>query len=69
MPSALLERMAAARDSGQELEEGRRIAEEIVARILCRVSGLQIAAPLGRMPLAIAVLDSARALQGGAFPA
>ncbi|MCU0660887.1 MAG: bifunctional homocysteine S-methyltransferase/methylenetetrahydrofolate reductase [Myxococcota bacterium] len=62
MPSVLLERMAAARDSGQELEEGRRIAQEIVARILPRVDGLQIAAPMGRMSLATSVLDSARAL-------
>lgn len=59
MPPSLLERMANARERGAELEEGGRIANEIVAQIIDRVDGLQIAAPMGRVPLAAAVLRTA----------
>jgi homocysteine S-methyltransferase len=62
MPSSLLERMAAAKQRGEEIEEGERIAREIVARVLDRVEGLQIAAPMGRLQPATAVLDEAKRL-------
>jgi homocysteine S-methyltransferase len=65
IPPAVLERMARAQERGDERDEGLRIAVEILGRVADRVQGIQVAAPFGRTPAAIAVLEAARELVGG----
>ena len=59
VPAAVLERMRVASAAGREagLAEGVRIAREMLAAVRGRVQGVQIAAPLGRVPVALEVLS------------
>jgi methionine synthase I (cobalamin-dependent)/5,10-methylenetetrahydrofolate reductase len=58
VPAAVLDRMRAASAKGKEeaLQEGVRIAQEMLAAVRTRVRGAQVAAPLGRVPVALEVL-------------
>jgi homocysteine S-methyltransferase len=58
IPPAVLERMRLASAQGREagLAEGVQIAREMLAAVRSRVQGVQIAAPLGRVPVALEVL-------------
>jgi homocysteine S-methyltransferase len=58
VPDAVLERMRRASDSGREaaLAEGVTIAREMLEAVRSRVQGVQVAAPLGRVPVALEVL-------------
>jgi homocysteine S-methyltransferase len=58
VPAAVLERMRKASAAGKEegLAEGVRIAREMLTAVRGRVQGVQIAAPLGRVPVALEVL-------------
>jgi len=58
VPEAVLDRMRRASAVGREegLAEGVRIAREMLAAVRGRVQGVQIAAPLGRVPVALEVL-------------
>ena len=60
VPAAVLERMRAASAGGKEeaLREGVLIAQEMLTAIRTRVRGVQVAAPLGRVPVALDVLAS-----------
>lgn len=58
VPAAVLDRMRAASTKGKEeaLQEGVLIAQEMLTAIRTRVRGVQVAAPLGRVPVALDVL-------------
>jgi methionine synthase / methylenetetrahydrofolate reductase (NADH) len=58
VPAAVLERMRTASAKGKDaaLQEGVRIAQEMLAAVRTRVRGAQVAAPLGRVPVALEVL-------------
>jgi methionine synthase / methylenetetrahydrofolate reductase(NADPH) len=58
VPAVVLDRMRAASTKGKEeaLQEGVRIAQEMLAAVRTRVRGAQVAAPLGRVPVALEVL-------------
>jgi homocysteine S-methyltransferase len=58
VPAAVLDRMRAASAGGKEeaLREGVLIAQEMLTAIRTRVRGVQVAAPLGRVPVALDVL-------------
>ncbi|HRZ08317.1 MAG TPA: bifunctional homocysteine S-methyltransferase/methylenetetrahydrofolate reductase [Gemmatimonadales bacterium] len=60
VPPAVLERMRVASAQGREagLAEGVQIAREMLAAVRGRVQGAQIAAPLGRVPVALDVLGA-----------
>jgi methionine synthase / methylenetetrahydrofolate reductase (NADH) len=59
VPAVVLDRMRAASAKGKEeaLQEGVRIAQEMLAAVRTRVRGAQVAAPLGRVPVALEVLE------------
>jgi homocysteine S-methyltransferase len=61
VPPAVLERMrtASARGKEEALAEGVRIARQMVVAVRDRVAGVQVAAPLGRVPVAIDVVRAA----------
>jgi len=61
VPDAVVERMRAASAGGKEeaLAEGVRIAREMLAAVAERVQGAQVAAPMGRVPVALEVLEAA----------
>ncbi len=61
VPNAVVERMRAASARGKEegLAEGVRISREMLAAVAERVQGVQVAAPLGRVPVALDVLEAA----------
>ena len=61
VPEAILERMRAASGRGKEagLAEGVRIASEMLAAMRVRLQGAQVSAPLGRVPVALEVLNAA----------
>ena len=67
VPDAILDRMRHASVAGKEsaLAEGVSIAREMAAAVGERVQGIQVSAPLGRVPVALDVLGAAR----GAAPA
>ena len=67
VPEAILDRMRHASVAGKEsaLAEGVSIAREMAAAVGERVQGIQVSAPLGRVPVALDVLGAAR----GAAPA
>jgi methionine synthase / methylenetetrahydrofolate reductase(NADPH) len=69
VPAAVLERMRQASAGGKEaaLAEGVLIAQEMLAAVRTRVQGAQVAAPLGRVPVALEVLREV--LAGAAVPA
>ena len=58
VPEPLVERMRMAEAQGDEEAEGLRISQELAAEIRPLVQGIQVAAPSGRIDLALAVLDS-----------
>ena len=62
VPDSVLDRMRQASARGKEdaLAEGVRISQEMLAAVSERVQGVQIAAPLGRVPVALEVLEAAR---------
>ena len=64
VPKSVIDRMAAARESNAEREEGEKIALEIVEKIIDRIQGAQIAAPFGRISAAVRVLEEARRMAG-----
>jgi methionine synthase / methylenetetrahydrofolate reductase(NADPH) len=61
VPNAVVERMRIASGGGKEeaLAEGVRIAREMLAAVAERVQGVQVSAPLGRVPVALDVLEAA----------
>jgi len=58
VPQAILDRMREASARGKEaaLDEGVRIAREMLAAVRPRVAGVQVAAPLGRAEVALRVI-------------
>ncbi len=58
VPRPVIERMRLASSRGREtaLEEGVAIAREMVGAVRGRVAGVQVAAPLGRVPVALEVI-------------
>lgn len=65
VPDRVLDRMRAASGRGkdQALAEGVQIARELLGEIRERVQGVQVAAPLGRVPVALDVLNGVLAHQ------
>jgi homocysteine S-methyltransferase len=61
VPDAVVDRMRAASSNGKEeaLAEGVRISREMLAAVADRVQGVQVSAPLGRVPVALEVLEAA----------
>jgi homocysteine S-methyltransferase len=61
VPDEILGRMRAASDRGKEasLAEGVAIAREMLAEVRGRLAGAQVSAPLGRVPVALEVLNQA----------
>jgi methionine synthase / methylenetetrahydrofolate reductase(NADPH) len=59
VPDDVMERMRVASEKGKEaaIHEGIAIARETLARIRPRLAGVQVSAPLGRVDLALEVLD------------
>jgi homocysteine S-methyltransferase len=68
VPDSVLDRMRRASAKGKEaaLQEGVCLAREMLAEVRTRVRGVQIAAPMGRVPVALEVL--AGALEPGSEP-
>jgi methionine synthase / methylenetetrahydrofolate reductase(NADPH) len=62
VPKSVLDRMKAASARGKEaaLAEGVRISQEMITAVLDRTQGVQVAAPLGRVAVALEVLEAAR---------
>src|SRR5690606_33239975 len=58
VPDAIVERMRRASERGREaaLEEGIRIARQMLAEARPRIQGVQVSAPFGRVPLALQVI-------------
>lgn len=58
VPDEVLHRMRRASEGGREaaLAEGVQIAREMLAEVRTRLSGAQVSAPLGRVPVALDVL-------------
>ena len=58
VPDGVLERMRTASAQGKEaaLAEGVAIAQEMLAAVRTRVRGVQVSAPLGRVPVALEVI-------------
>ena len=61
VPDAIVERMRVASAGGKEeaLAEGVRISREMLAAVAERVQGVQVSAPMGRVPVALEVLEAA----------
>jgi homocysteine S-methyltransferase len=62
VPDSVLERMRQASTRGKEeaLAEGVRISQEMLAAVADRVQGVQVAAPMGKVSVALEVLEAAR---------
>src|ERR671916_419908 len=62
VPDSVLERMRKASTRGKEeaLAEGIRISQEMLAAVADRVQGVQVAAPMGKVSVALEVLEAAR---------
>jgi methionine synthase I (cobalamin-dependent)/5,10-methylenetetrahydrofolate reductase len=60
VPDAIVDRMRVASAGGKEeaLAEGVRISREMLAAVADRVQGVQVSAPLGRVPVALEVLEA-----------
>ena len=60
VPDAVLDRMRRASSQGKEaaLAEGVLIAQEMLAAVRTRVRGVQVSAPLGRVPVALEVIGA-----------
>ena len=67
VPASILERMRVASMLGREdaLAEGVRIAREMVTAVRERVQGVQVAAPLGRVPVALDVIGAVTTVGAG----
>jgi methionine synthase / methylenetetrahydrofolate reductase(NADPH) len=63
VPAAVLDRMRRASERGKEaaLAEGVAIAREMLTNVRARVRGIQVSAPLGRVPVALEVLEGTHA--------
>ena len=61
VPDEVVDRMRAASAHGKEeaLAEGVRISREMLVAVAERVQGVQVSAPLGRVPVALEVLEAA----------
>ena len=61
VPDAIVDRMRVASAGGKEaaLAEGVRISREMLVAVADRVQGAQVSAPLGRVPVALEVLEAA----------
>jgi homocysteine S-methyltransferase len=61
VPDAVVDRMRSASAHGKEvaLAEGVRISREMLAAVADRVQGVQVSAPLGRVSVALEVLEAA----------
>ncbi len=61
VPDEVLERMRRASAQGKDaaLAEGVRISRELLAAVAERVQGVQVSAPLGRVPVALEVIEAA----------
>lgn len=59
VPNAVVERMrkASARGKEEAVEEGIRIAQEMLREALPAIQGVQVSAPFGRVPLALRVFE------------
>ena len=59
VPEAVVERMRRATAIGKEeaIEEGIRIAQQMLAQAQPAIQGVQVSAPFGRVPLALRVFD------------
>jgi len=59
VPDAVLDRMRRASAAGKEaaLAEGVSIAREMITAVRSRVLGVQVAAPMGRVPVVLEVLE------------
>jgi methionine synthase / methylenetetrahydrofolate reductase(NADPH) len=59
VPDQVVERMrgASARGKEEAVEEGIRIAQEMLEDALPAIQGVQVSAPFGRVPLALRVLE------------
>jgi methionine synthase / methylenetetrahydrofolate reductase (NADH) len=66
VPEVIIERMRAASAHGKEeaLAEGVRISREMLTAVADRVQGVQVSAPLGRVSVAIEVLEAAPKAEG-----
>jgi methionine synthase I (cobalamin-dependent)/5,10-methylenetetrahydrofolate reductase len=62
VPEAILRRMRTASTKGKEeaLAEGVRIAQEMLAAMRERLQGVQVSAPLGRVPVALEVISAGK---------
>jgi methionine synthase / methylenetetrahydrofolate reductase(NADPH) len=62
VPTYILDRMRQASSRGKEeaLAEGVRISQEMLTAVAERVQGVQVSAPLGRVPVALDVLEATR---------
>jgi methionine synthase / methylenetetrahydrofolate reductase(NADPH) len=60
VPETILERMRRASAVGKEhaVEEGIRIAQEMLSDALPVLQGVQVSAPFGKVPLALRVFDA-----------
>jgi len=66
VPDAIVDRMrvASARGKEEALAEGVRISREMLTAVANRVQGVQVSAPLGRVSVAIEVLEAAPKADG-----
>jgi homocysteine S-methyltransferase len=62
VPASVLDRMRRASAIGKEeaLAEGVRISQEMLAALRSRIQGVQVSAPLGRVPVALEVIGGAK---------
>jgi homocysteine S-methyltransferase len=60
VPDAVLERMRNAPDGTAGLQEGVRIAQEMLAEVRPYVQGAQVSAPFGKIPHALEVFEVLR---------
>ena len=58
VPDAILERMRRSPDGPAGLQEGVRIAQEMLQEVRPYVQGVQVSAPFGRIPHALEVFDA-----------
>jgi methionine synthase / methylenetetrahydrofolate reductase(NADPH) len=71
VPDAVVERMRRASAVGKEhaVEEGIRIAQEMLATALPQIQGVQVSAPFGKVPLALRVFEALPGWEPVAEPA
>jgi homocysteine S-methyltransferase len=60
VPDTILERMRRAPDGAAALEEGVRIAREMLEEVRPYVQGVQVSAPFGKIPHALEVFEALR---------